>query len=560
MIREKILSWENNWVYLIIIILFSLLGMKAMLHPGLYTAHDISHQVVRFYYYFQALNDGQFPPYWIGQLANRFGYPLFIFSYQLPWMIGSPFLWLGFDISNSLKLLFAFSYLFSGISMYFFIYELTKNRLSGLVASILYLWLPYHFLIIYVGASLGIAFAISFAPIIFLGIHLIGKNSKFGISLFSIGLSGIILSHIMHLVFLFPAIFFFFLWQLIVNPHKLRFLVNIFAGLVLVILISSFYLLPAAYYSQFTRVHQESGFAELYKRNFLNFNQLVYSKWGYGPIINNAKNGESSFQLGFAQWISIILLAGLILSNKFFKKFKLLSIMLIAAFATNIFLILDNSKFIWELLAKIVVVDYPFRFILPAAIVASICSGLVIASFEKRLQILLAVFLIATALFTNRNHINVNQYTNYPISTYLDLETEKTTNTFNEYLPLNASGKLLGQPWNETKGENLLSFNTYQTTNSLLFNTKAENKTIISIGQFYFPGQTLYLDNKSILYQIDAEGRINFELPSGIHTITVKYKPTKIMELPKYLTLAGLFLCFFPVIKQLKKIMKKVCF
>ena len=90
----------QDWFYLIIILLFSVWGMKALLHPGLFTAHDIWHQVVRLYYYYQAVNDGQIPPYWISQLANSFGYPLFFFSYHMPWIIGVILTKIGFDIPN----------------------------------------------------------------------------------------------------------------------------------------------------------------------------------------------------------------------------------------------------------------------------------------------------------------------------------------------------------------------------------------------------------------------------------------------------------------------------
>ncbi len=111
---------SGNWLYLIIVAAFSILGMKALIHPGLFTAHDIWHQVVRLYYYYQGISDGQIPPVWIGQLANSFGYPLFLFSYHLPWIIGIPFLEIGFDIPNTLKILFFLSFLTSGFSMYFF--------------------------------------------------------------------------------------------------------------------------------------------------------------------------------------------------------------------------------------------------------------------------------------------------------------------------------------------------------------------------------------------------------------------------------------------------------
>lgn len=519
--------------------------MKALFHPGLYTAHDIWHQVVRLYYYTLAINDGQFPPYWIGQLANNFGYPLFLFSYQLPWILGTAFIKTGYDISTTIKALFFISYFLSGITMYFFVKQLLKNKLAALLSSILYLWLPYHFLIIFVGASMGIAFVFIFLPLVLLGMHLTREESNLGIPLLAIGISGIILSHIMHLVFLIPVILFFFLWEFIDTNKKANFIQKICLGFFLGILISSFYLFPAAYYLKSTRIHQETGFSEVYKRNFINFNQLIYSKWGYGPIINNAKTGENSFQLGFAQWISIIVLLILVIFKKTPKAYQSLSIYILLLFAINIYLMLDHSKPIWNFIVKFSSVDFPYRILLPTTFIASLASGIFLISIKNNLMLVAFSLLILVAIYTNRNHINVNQYTNFPIETYLNIETEKTTNTYNEYLPSQASGKLLDKPWDEIVGENISSSKMKHTTNILSFNLRVYRGATVSAGQFNFPGQTLYLNNNPTPFNTDKDGRISFSIPQGKYNVTVKYQETLLIQISKILTLIGFLIILF---------------
>ena len=532
---------SKNWLYLLIIVLFSFLGMKGLFHPGLFTAHDIWHQVVRFYYYSQAVKDGQFPPLWIGQLANGFGYPLFFFSYNFPWIIGTAMLKIGFDITNTIKALFFLSYLGSGLTMYFFVSRVLKDKLSGLLSSILYLWLPYHFLIIFVSASLGIAFIFTFLPLIFLGIYLIKEKSKSGIPILGLGISGVILSHIMHLAFLFPLILIFSIWAFKNSKIKINFIKNIVFGLIVGILISSFYLIPATYYNQFTRVHQEEGITKLYERNFINLKQLIYSKWGYSPIINNAKNGEISFQLGIAQWISILILSFLIIFKKISKNYQTLGIYLLFSFTLYTLLMLSFSAPLWKILVKFVSLDFPFRLLLPISFIASFCAGILIVSISK-FKKLIFIFLVIITIYTNRNHINVNQYTNFPISTYLNLETEITTNTFNEYLPIQAEPKLLNKPWNEIKGENLYASNTLHKTNILFFDMNVAKKGNVSVGQFYFPGQMLYLDNIKTQFNVDKSGLINFTIPEGKHIVEVKYQETLLIKISKYFTLIGLLI------------------
>ncbi|MBI4033251.1 MAG: hypothetical protein HY377_01945, partial [Candidatus Blackburnbacteria bacterium] len=59
---------KRHTIPLVLILTFSVIGMKALFHPDLFTAHDIWHQVARLYHYQSAAFGGQFPPYWISNL------------------------------------------------------------------------------------------------------------------------------------------------------------------------------------------------------------------------------------------------------------------------------------------------------------------------------------------------------------------------------------------------------------------------------------------------------------------------------------------------------------
>lgn len=528
---------SSHWVYLFFILLFSLLGSKALFHPGLFTAHDIWHQVARLHYYSTSFNNGQFPPYWISNLANGFGYPLFFFSYHLPWIVGLPFLKAGFDISFTLKALFFLAYISSGLSMYLFVNNLLKNRLSALLSSIIYLWAPYHFLTIFVGASMGIVFVFAFLPLLLLGLHLVNDNHKLAIPTIAVGFAGITLSHSMHVLFLAPGILLFALYEIFSSKNRFSFFRTTLLGILLGISLAAFYLLPALYYSQFTKVHQESGFADLYQRNFVNLSQIIYSKWGYGPIVKNAKDGDMSVQLGIAQWLSFAGVIVLLVLKKIKKTFKTLALFILASFLISIFLMLDYSSSIWRSAEKLTVLDFPFRELLSATLFGSISAGILLTSFKKNLQKIVFTAIVLIAFYTNRNHINVNQYTDIPVSTYI--ESELTTNSFNEYLPIASDGRLLNQNTPIAEGSDLQISDFKQNTNSLSFILQSQDKTRVSIRQFYFPGQTLYIDNKLHPFNIDKKGRINLTTPKGIHKIAVEYQEPFLIRISKFLSLAG---------------------
>lgn len=543
-------TFTENRIYIFLVVIFSFLGMEALFHPGLFTAHDIWHQVARLYHYSEATNNGQFPPYWISTLSNGLGYPLFFFSYHFPWLLGLPFIKLGLDIPITLKILFFLAYIFSGIFMYIFINNLLKNRLAATLSAIIYLWSPYHFLTTFVGASMGIVFVFTFLPLLFLGLLLIKEEKIIGIPVTAIGLAGIILSHLMHLVFLAPIILIFILWEIINIKNKFLFAKQITFAFILGFLLSAFYLIPAVYYNQFTKVRLESGLGELYKRNFVNLSQIIYSKWGYGPIVNNAKNGEMSVQLGFAQWLSIIGIFILITLRKTKKLYGNLTIFILVGFIISIFLMLDISLPIWQFVEKFIALDYPFRELLGATFFGSISAGILLIYIRQSLQKIFFVLIILIALYTNRNHIHVNLYTNIPLKTYID--SEITTNSFNEYLPLLADNKLLEKPQVIAEGFNFETSNFKQSDTSLSLTINSPFSSIISIRQFYFPGQRLYIDQKITNYNVDQKGRISFISPSGSHNIIIKYEDTLIIRFAKILSILGISLCLLLFFKHIK--------
>lgn len=538
----------DNRFYLLLVLLFSILGMKALFHPGLFTAHDIWHQVARLYHYSEAVNSGQFPPYWISTLANGFGYPLFFFSYHLPWLLGLPFLKLGIDIPDTLKILFFISYVFSGIFMYTFVNNLLKNRLAATLSAIIYLWSPYHFLTTFVGASMGIVFVFTFLPLLFLGLHLIAEQKNVGIPITAIGMAGIVLSHLMQIIFLAPVILTFVLWEIFNSKKRFVYIQKLIFSFILGIFLSAFYLIPAVYYNKFTKVSLESGLGDLYKRNFVNLSQIIYSKWGYGPIVNNAKNGEMSVQLGFAQWFSVIGILLLLLQRKIKKPYKYLSIFTLTGFLISIFLMLDISLPVWQFIEKFITLDYPFRELLGATFLGSLSAGIIIINLKGNIRKLFFIAIIFIALYTNKNHIRVNLYTEIPLKTYID--SEITTNSFGEYLPLSADSKLFDKQQMIAEGTDLEISNLRQSDSSLSLIINAPIETNVSLSQFSFPGQKLFIDQKLTDYGVDQHGRINFESPSGSHEITVRFEDTEIIKFSKILTIIGIILCSLIFLKQ----------
>ena len=166
-------------VIVILLLLFlSLPTIQDLLFPGPFTSHDLTHHIVRQIDMNRLLSEGQFPPRWSGELNNGYGYPLFLFNYPLPALVGQLFHLLGLGYIDSVKAILGLSLLGSSVTMYLFLRSLLGNRTAAFLGAIFYLYAPVRFLNVYVSAALGNALALLFVPLVFLSVNKLAKTGK----------------------------------------------------------------------------------------------------------------------------------------------------------------------------------------------------------------------------------------------------------------------------------------------------------------------------------------------------------------------------------------------
>ncbi len=564
------------------ITLVGLFATLALFHPGLYTAHDIWHQVARFYHYTEALKDGQIFPMWIGTLSYGYGYPLFFFSYHLPWLIGAPLVLLGVDLFTALKFVFGFSFIAAGWAMYALVYYLTKKTWPSTVAAALYLWSPFHFLSLYISASIGMVIAFTILPLLVLGLFLALRDNNWkGSVLISLSLAGLILTHFLSAVLLVP-----FALALVKIPWLAENRKTIFSrhtfhatkkaviGVILGFLLTAFYLIPLVkYLPTINALEVGRGFRDLYKVNLVNFKQLVYSPWGVGPIVEKATDGEISFQVGIAQWLSIGLAGLLVIWLVYKRKWPTpLLLTTIALYGFSVILMTVQAEPFWRITNNFISIDYPFRLLVVAVFMGSLAAGLVLSSITlKGLQWGIGAFLIVVALYTNRNHRHVNAYTDYPLQLYIDSET--TTNTFHEYLP---KGRNLSDMkpkdraafYAEVPNEEAIAAgmfvgkhdpvdvtDVHQNTRQLSFKVTVASPSAIAYRQFDFVGMHVKLDGKLTPHGVDKQGYIFQYLPAGEHSVEVFFAQNRLIKVGYAIsTAAALVLIQLLLMSKRKKV------
>jgi hypothetical protein len=558
----------RNKIYLILILFIGLIGIKSLCSPGFYTSHDGRHQIIRLMHFHQALVDGQFPVRWAGTALAGFGYPLFVFTYHLPFWLGEGWYLLSNNLGDSIKFVFIITYLASGLTMYWFAKKLWSSKLAGFLTSLLYLWAPYRFLNIFVRAALGEAVTFVFLPLVFLGLlqlARIKKNCFFWLLLTIFSLAGIILSHAITLGLWLIPLTIWFVFNFCQAQRKKGYFFLCFLSGVVSLFLTAYYWLPATLERKYTVFFNTIG--DYYQAHFVTLKQLLYSPWGYGFSFPGVENDMMSFQVGMAQWLVVALVFLLILSflvsslfpqldldiithdrrylNQGFRQSKVVCLFVfLVIFFISLYLMLPASSHLYELINRFFTIDIPWRFLGIAVFSSSILSGGLIVLLKQRVAktglILLILFL---TFYGNRNHLRVNQYIYLPESEYW--QSEETSNEHNDYAP-----RWLDYSQAEKDKEQLITFQG-ESSNSLIkrqsnfFSFKSEVKSEeaqISTKLAYYPGWRLFIDGKEEKISSQGNGRIRVKLTRGEHLIELLFKETKLRLISDWISLATLIL------------------
>lgn len=320
------------------------------------------------------LKDGVFPPIIDYSYMNGFGYALNLFYGPITTYIPIIFLNLLGTSGLALKVFAFFTVFLSGITMYNFIYSVTKRRLVATIGAIIYISVPYKLSNIFSRSAVGEYTAFIFIPLVFEGLYNI-FNDKGKSYLLGIGIIGLILSHTISTVYI--AIFAFI--YLLLNINKLgkwkvwkKLLLNAFVALV----VCMFYLIPliehyiVGNYTIFDTIAMHSNCPEVYTTT-LGFEDLFASEFG---------NQEIRFSLGTMTCILVLL--GVFCYKKIKKEYK--EIYLSFLFISIIALIMATKLFPWFLMPSFMgVIQFAWRNLGFFAFFISLICGINAVTFAE---------------------------------------------------------------------------------------------------------------------------------------------------------------------------------
>lgn len=524
-----------NAKILLIVITVSIIFSLPFLNSGYFKTSDGEWAIIRLAEMKREISDLQIPPRWSDFLNHGYGYPLFLFTYPLPYYTGVILLTTGMSLTSAIKTIFVLSSILGALGMYLFSRRFW-GEIGGLISSIFYITVPYRLINLYVRGSIGETLALAIVPWLFLAFEDINSTKKakfFAVIL----LSSLIISHnVGALLFTITFILYFFSFNR--NNKK-----KLFAGMYAIIfslLISSYFWLPLLIENQYIF----AGNNEIADRSlhFVTLNNLV------------VQSLESAIKppifVGYLHLLILFFALGLVfLVKKIQNRFTIVFFLLTSLI--SFILMFPQSEIVWKL-PIIGMIDFPWRLMLLVCFSLSFLAGsITLISYGKNIAIILAIL----AIIIYFPIVSVKNTIYYPDSYY---ETnDATTTSNNELMPIWVLTKPTNKPYSKVILKGSIK-NIVYNSKQIFFNADSSRAQNIIINTVYFPGWVFNVNGVKVTTSITSpQGLIQISIPQGQVNVYGYFTGTPIRKLSDIISIVSLvyFIALFS--KQIFKLKKQ---
>lgn len=532
--------YKRNLLILLFVVI-SFFPLLDLFHPGLPLTHDGQDHVARIANFYQNLKEGNIIPRWAPNLNWGYGHPILMFLYPLSSYVASFFHFLGFSLVDSTKIVFGLAYILSGITMYLWLRTFLGN-IPGLIGGLLYLFAPYRFVDLYVRGAIGEHVAFVFPPLVCYFLFKLSKRFDYRYLVGgALSLAFLILSHNAITLMFLPLIFLYALFLAWESGFRKLFLVSfgllVFFGFGL----SAFFWMPAFFEGKYTL--RDIVTAGGYSNRFVELKELFYGPWNYGGA------GFFTVQIGIIQWVMIIL--GIPTTAVLYKKRNRLWIVTLASlfiFATILFLMIAQSRFIWEAITTLQKFQFPWRFLSVTVFTTALIGGLVSFVIPKKKQLIVFCLLLIVLFWFNKGYWRANGYLYKPESFFTSVYYG-TTDT-GESAPIWSVRFMEKEPKGhmeiiEGKGE---VREVRRTSTKHIYDITLSERSRLRENTLYFPGWEVLVDGQkaSVEFQDPANrGLITFFVNQGKHKVELGFGETKLRFTADFISGISFFVLFF---------------
>jgi hypothetical protein len=529
---------KDNKEYLCILLISIIVCIPLMnKNINIYRDDGIQH-VCRLIGTYQTIKSGEMLPMIMSNLCNNFGYSWNIFYSPLTAYAPLIFKIFNFTFTNCLKIFMFAVTLLSGITMYTFMMNVTKNKNVSLLSSILYVLAPYRITDMYIRIAVAELASFVFIPIIFDGLYSVLKEEKLSFKLIW-GTVGLILTHTV--ITMYMAII--CLLYLVFNIKKLKSIKVIrilVISLVCILLITSFYWVGllqhhnATSYEVFVPGRMEVGNKlEYYKTEFYqlfhtNKDQTMIYAIGLVTVLGLVltpiawKNVEKDYKRTYV----LFLIFGIILTIMtltFFPFEKLPSIFKMIQFTFRLY---EFTAFFFAFVAGINYGIIIKNFKIFDVIVLAVISTLLLIPYKSKLEYELStnedrlIEGVRVTENTGRVHAGMASMEYLPSKAFKVLNTY-IANRKDEPIITNGEAEILNYSKNRTNLEFELT-NMKSKKEADNQNNKTEAGLTIELPYIYYLGYRVYANGSEIEYTESDNGFVQIKINPALYEQDVK--------------------------------------
>lgn len=500
---------------LFFIVILSLPSIWFLLKPGFFQSDDGEWMIIRFSAFYQALADGQFPVRFLSRLNHEYGYPVANFLYPGFMYLGVPIKLLGFGFVDTIKIILGISMIASAIFAYLWLLRFFPI-LQASMGALVYLYSPYHLYDLTKRGSVGEILALAVAPFVFWQIE---RKSFFWTSL---GITLLILSHNTLALLFLPIVILYMVLRQGFTKIKIYQYIGI---LVLGLLVSAFFWIPALYDLQYTK-----------------FSETSVSDWSK-YFVDTQLIGLSIIFVLLVSFMSL-------LKDKSFLKYKLAVAFLALGFG-SLLLAMPVTSLVWKVL-PVSFVQFPFRLLSITILSTSFLSALFLSKFSGKIIGVFALFFLISTFYSASSFLNPTQTFDKGEGYYAT--NMDTTTVKNEYMPKWVKRIPTERAVKKVESSIGKLSNVEVRTNRIIFYTEANNTMLVGVHRVYFPGWTTKVDGKETSISYNNEGGlINLNVPAGRHVVEVAFLETPVRLASDIVSIVGFGLLLLYTFKNRKK-------
>jgi hypothetical protein len=350
-----------DWGYLVVLGL-SLPVLWPLVGPAYLSSHDGLHHLYRLVDLDWCLRGGVLYPRWLPNMGFGYGYAVLNYYAPLSYHVGQAFHVFSAGYIDSIKLTYALGFLGSGVTMYLFAKE-HMGRLPGILAGLVYVYLPYHLADGYVRGALAEFLAFPFFPLILWCFHklIVEKRVQY-VAWSALSLAGLILTHNL-MTIIFAPLLVAYVGLVWFRERDLKIAGLVAAALVLAFGLAAFYWLPGFAEAKWARLGLVGPRATDYIPKLITMADFFSPYLFYRYFPEQGVWLEHPINWLQAGLLCLSLVVPLRLRHPSWKATQTTIFFFLCATFVTLFMLFVYSRPLWDNVPLLPYLQYPFRFL-----------------------------------------------------------------------------------------------------------------------------------------------------------------------------------------------------